>query len=111
MTLGQVLVELRKEKKVSLAQVKRAIGVSPSQLSLMENDEGKPSVSQLMKLAEYYDTTIYDIFREMSGYQSDRGVFDTLVNWMATPNEPTIKRWTHTKLRRLHNIRASQGIL
>lgn len=107
MTLGQVLVELRKEKAVTMAKVRTVVNISPSQLSLIERDEYKPAMAILSKLAEYYDTTIYDIFREMSGYQDDRGVFETLINWSITPNEYQDKRWTHTKLRRLYRTKAS----
>ena len=107
MTLGQVLVELRKEKCVSMERVKIDTGMSPSLLSLVERDEGKMSFESLNKLSKYYDTTIYDIFREVSGYKPDRDVFDTLLNYILTPNEVQTKRWTHAKIRKLYKMKAS----
>lgn len=107
MTLGQVLVELRKEKAVSMAKVRSVANISPPQLSLIERDEYKPTMAVLGRLAKYYNTTIYDIFREVSGYQDDRGVFETLVNWSVTPNNHQTNRWTHVKLRKLYKSKAS----
>lgn len=107
MTLGQVLVELRKEKAVSMDRVKIHINISPSLLSLVERDEGKMCFEALDRLAKYYDTTIYDIFREMSGYKDDRVVFDTLLSYILTPNDTQTKRWTHAKIRKLYKIKAS----
>ena len=50
-TIGQIVRQLRKEKSLTLKQVARRTGLSPSLLSQIERAESSASVSSLYKIA------------------------------------------------------------
>lgn len=58
--ISERLVKLRGTK--SQEEVARAIGISPSALSMYENGERVPRDEIKIRLAEYYDTTVEKIF-------------------------------------------------
>lgn len=107
MTLGQVLVELRKERRVCLREVGQAIGVSTAYISMAENNRGKPSTAIIQKLAEYYNTTIYEIFCEIAGSREPEAVFNALLKYVSTPNEYANNQWVKEKIKRLYIRKAS----
>lgn len=52
------LKELRKEKEKSIREVAETIGISASALYYYETEQQEPTASVLIKLANYYDTSI-----------------------------------------------------
>jgi DNA-binding transcriptional MerR regulator/mannose-6-phosphate isomerase-like protein (cupin superfamily) len=60
--IGSHLRQLRAQKKLSLAQVARAVGVSVGFLSGLERSQMSASVGTLRKLARFYKTNILDFF-------------------------------------------------
>jgi DNA-binding transcriptional MerR regulator/quercetin dioxygenase-like cupin family protein len=60
--IGPHLRHLRAKKKLSLAQVSRAAGISVGFLSAMERSQMSGSVGTLRKLARFYKTNILDFF-------------------------------------------------
>jgi DNA-binding transcriptional MerR regulator/uncharacterized cupin superfamily protein len=60
--IGAHLRRLREKKKLSLAQVARAVGISVGFLSAMERSQMSGSVGTLRKLARFYGTNILDFF-------------------------------------------------
>ena len=52
------LRELRKENKLSQAQLAKAIGVCQSEISLLENGNRRSTAEVLVKLANYFNTSI-----------------------------------------------------
>jgi DNA-binding transcriptional MerR regulator/quercetin dioxygenase-like cupin family protein len=60
--IGSHLRQLRAKKKLSLAQVARAAGISVGFLSALERSQMSGSVGTLRKLARFYKTNILDFF-------------------------------------------------
>ena len=60
--IGQRLRQMRLHRRLSLAQVAKAIGISVGFLSALERSQMSASVSTLRKLARFYKTKILDFF-------------------------------------------------
>src|SRR6267154_3831325 len=60
--IGGHLRQLRMKRKLSLAQVARAVGISVGFLSALERSQMSASVGTLRKLARFYKTNILDFF-------------------------------------------------
>lgn len=58
MTIGTKLAKSRAEKGITQESLAEAVGISTSYISLIENDQKKPSYSVLIKLANYFDVSI-----------------------------------------------------
>ena len=96
--------ELRAKRRLSLAQVARAVGISVGFLSALERSQMSGSVATLRKLARFYKTSILDFFdaREARSLQvrpEQRKVLDAgpgvrmeLLAWGNTVMEPHLFR-------------------
>src|SRR3984885_8491793 len=60
--IGSHLRQLRAKRRLSLAQVARAVGISVGFLSALERSQMSGSVGTLRKLARFYKTNILDFF-------------------------------------------------
>lgn len=60
-SLGRRLNALRKQRRLTLAQVSEAVGVAPSQLSFIENGKREPKLSTVQKLAELYGVSLTEL--------------------------------------------------
>lgn len=60
-SLGRRLRHLRKERKLTLAQVAESSGVAASQLSLLENGKREAKLSTLQKIARVYGASLDDL--------------------------------------------------
>lgn len=60
-SLGRRLRHLRKERKLTLAQVAESSGVAASQLSLLENGKREAKLSTLQKIARVYGASLNDL--------------------------------------------------
>jgi DNA-binding transcriptional MerR regulator/mannose-6-phosphate isomerase-like protein (cupin superfamily) len=60
--IGSHLRQLRAKRKLSLAHVARAVGISVGFLSALERSQMSGSVGTLRKLARFYKTNILDFF-------------------------------------------------
>lgn len=54
MTIGQMVRKIRKEKGLSILQVKELSGLSKSTISEIENDKSSPTSETLIKLANVF---------------------------------------------------------
>jgi DNA-binding transcriptional MerR regulator/mannose-6-phosphate isomerase-like protein (cupin superfamily) len=102
--IGAHLRQLRAKRKLSLAQVARAVGVSVGFLSALERSQMSGSVGTLRKLAKFYKTSILDFFdaADTSSLQvrpADRKVLEAgpgvkmeLLAWGNTVMEPHLFR-------------------
>lgn len=61
-SIGVHLRQLRAQRKLSLSQVARAVGISVGFLSALERSHMSASVGTLRKLARFYKTNILDFF-------------------------------------------------
>lgn len=57
-TFGQRLIELRAEKKLSQHALALELGVGKSVISLWELDKADPTLTNLIKIAEFFDVSI-----------------------------------------------------
>src|ERR1700729_4640832 len=60
--IGRHLRQLRARRRLSLAQVAQAVGISVGFLSALERSQMSGSVGTLRKLARFYKTNILDFF-------------------------------------------------
>lgn len=60
-TLGRRLNALRKQRRLTLAQVADAVGVAPSQLSLIENGKREAKLATVQQLARLYHVALPDL--------------------------------------------------
>jgi DNA-binding transcriptional MerR regulator/quercetin dioxygenase-like cupin family protein len=102
--IGSHLRQLRLKKKMSLAQVARAAGISVGFLSALERSQMSGSVGTLRKLARFYKTNILDFYdaNGASGRQvrpaqrkvleAGPGVRMELLAWGDTVMEPHLFR-------------------
>jgi DNA-binding transcriptional MerR regulator/mannose-6-phosphate isomerase-like protein (cupin superfamily) len=102
--IGSHLRQLRAKRKLSLAQVARAVGISVGFLSALERSQMSGSVGTLRKLARFYKTNILDFF-DANGASSRQvrpaqrkvleagpGVHMELLAWGNTVMEPHLFR-------------------
>src|SRR6266852_3348533 len=68
---ARFLRKLRAQRKLSLAQVARSVGISVGFLSALERSQMSGSVGTLRKLARFYKTNILDFF-DANGASSRR---------------------------------------
>lgn len=102
--IGAHLRQLRAKRRLSLAQVARAVGVSVGFLSALERSQMSGSVGTLRKLARFYQTKILDFFdaagssssqvrpRERKVLEAGPGVRMELLAWGNTVMEPHLFR-------------------
>ena len=102
--IGAHLRQLRARRRLSLAQVAQAVGISVGFLSAMERSQMSGSVGTLRKLARYYKTNILDFFdangsssrqvrpAERKVLETGAGVRMELLAWGNTVMEPHLFR-------------------
>jgi DNA-binding transcriptional MerR regulator len=102
--IGVHLRQLRAKRRLSLAQVARAVGISVGFLSALERSQMSGSVGTLRKLARFYRTKILDFFDaseasrrqvrpgERKVLQAGPGVRMELLAWGNTVMEPHLFR-------------------
>jgi len=102
--IGAHLRQLRARRKLSLAQVAKAIGISVGFLSALERSQMSGSVGTLRKLARFYKTNILDFFdadgtsarrvrpAERKVLEAGEGVRMELLAWGNTVMEPHLFR-------------------
>jgi DNA-binding transcriptional MerR regulator/quercetin dioxygenase-like cupin family protein len=102
--IGAHLRQLRSRRKLSLAQVADAVGISVGFLSAMERSQMTGSVGTLRKLARFYKTNILDFFdakdvssrrvrpEERKVLEAGTGVRMELLAWGNTVMEPHLFR-------------------
>src|SRR5580692_10506924 len=102
--IGSHLRQLRAKRKLSLAQVARAVGISVGFLSALERSQMSGSVGTLRKLARFYRTNILDFFdatgasarqvrpEQRKVLEAGPGVQMELLAWGNTVMEPHLFR-------------------
>lgn len=58
MKIGEVIVDLRKQKGIKQKEIAEGLGVSVTYLSRIENNEQKPSVDLITKIATFLDVPV-----------------------------------------------------
>lgn len=68
MTLGQKLYSLRTKKSKDLSHEKLAYELEVSKTAIIkwESDKSKPSIDNLLKICDYFETDVYDLLGDVS---------------------------------------------
>jgi transcriptional regulator with XRE-family HTH domain len=70
-SLAQTLRQLRAGRRLSLAELARATGISSSFLSLVEQGRSDITIGRLIRLAEFYDVELADLLSGEHGRPAD----------------------------------------
>ena len=62
-----ILKELRNERNLGQVELAKGIGVSSGVISLWENGEREPTLSNLIALADYFDVALDDLVGRNGG--------------------------------------------
>ncbi len=68
--VGQLLRQLREERRISIRELGRISGLSPNALSMIERGRTSPSVSTLYRLTDALGVPITALFRQDQGQQA-----------------------------------------
>jgi transcriptional regulator with XRE-family HTH domain len=76
MTLGTKLNKLRTGRNLTQVQIAEKLHISQNAYNKWESDKAKPAMENLMKIADFYETDVYDLLDEKSIVQNnaDRAV-------------------------------------
>jgi len=89
MVLGDKLYKLRKDKKLSQEELALELEVSKTALINWENNKSKPSIDNLMKICDFYETDIYSLLEEVSNVNFSHATFNGS-DYVVNPNNSTI---------------------
>jgi transcriptional regulator with XRE-family HTH domain len=89
MILGYKLYTLRKSKNLSHEQLALALELSKTALINWENNKTKPSIDNLMKLCDFFETDIYTLLEDVSNVNFSKAQFKGS-NYVVNPNNSTI---------------------
>jgi transcriptional regulator with XRE-family HTH domain len=105
MTLGEKLYKLRKDKSISYDELAYEIEVSKTAIIKWETNKAKPSVENLLKLCNYYETDFYDLMEDVSNINFSGAKFKGS-SYVVNPNNSTINFSNSLMLRKkkLSNI-------
>ena len=62
--IGDILIECRKERGLTQAELAKAIGSNPTTVATWEQKKSLPSVDQLYRLSKFYNKTISHMYGE-----------------------------------------------
>lgn len=76
MTLGTKLNRLRTGRNLTQVQIAEKLHISQNAYNKWESDKAKPAMENLMKIADFYETDVYDLLDETPIVQNntDRAV-------------------------------------
>lgn len=75
MALGTKLRNLRTAKKESLDSVAIKLNNSKTAIGKWEANKAKPSIDNLMKICDYYETDVYEILKNVDTVNFDNAKF------------------------------------
>jgi len=64
MTLGTKLNKLRTGRNLTQVQIAEKLQISQNAYNKWESDKAKPAMENLMKIADFYETDVYDLLDE-----------------------------------------------
>jgi transcriptional regulator with XRE-family HTH domain len=89
MTLGTKLRNLRTAKKETLDSVAIKLNISKTAISKWEADKTKPSIDNLMKICDYYETDVYSLLENIDNVNFRNAKFKGS-QYVIYPNNSTI---------------------
>lgn len=97
MTLGTKLLNLRKAKDISLVKLAFELELSKTAINNWESDKAKPSIENLLRLCEFYNTDVYKLLEEVSNVNFSNAKFKGN-SYVIYPNNSTINYTTSPEL-------------
>jgi putative transcriptional regulator len=100
MNIGEVIVDLRKQKGVKQKDLATALDISAAYLSQVEHNEEKPSVSLIANIANYFDLPVTAIFfkaldidklknsEQRKYFKTAKPVVDALISYLLSDENP-----------------------
>ncbi len=106
MTLGTKLNKLRTGKNLTQAQIAERLHISQNAYNKWESDKSKPAMENLMKIADFYETDVYDLLDETSIVQNntDRAVGNIHNNNTVTINNTFSDELIESIIKNQHDI-------
>jgi transcriptional regulator with XRE-family HTH domain len=108
MTLGTKLRNLRAAKNESLEILAIKLEISKTAIGKWEADKTKPSIDNLMKICDYYETDVYKLLENVDNVNFGNAKFKGN-QCVIYPNNPTINYSTSPEL--TESIVANQKII
>jgi transcriptional regulator with XRE-family HTH domain len=75
MTLGTKLFNLRTARDMSLDKLAFELEISKTAINNWEADKAKPSIENLLRLCEFYNTDVYKLLEEVSNVNFSHAKF------------------------------------
>jgi transcriptional regulator with XRE-family HTH domain len=97
MTLGTKLRHLRAAKNESLEIVAIKLEISKTAIGKWESDKTKPSIDNLMKICDYYETDVYQLLESVDNVNFGNAKFKGN-QCVIYPNNSTINYSTSPEL-------------
>lgn len=100
MNIGEVIVDLRKQKGLKQKELAKGLKISAAYLSQVEHNEQKPSVALIANIANYFDLPITALFfraleidkleskEQRKYYKTAKPVVDALINYLLSGESP-----------------------
>ena len=66
MTLGRKLYNFRTAKNITFDKLALELDISKTAIVKWEADKAKPSIDNLLKLCDYYQTDVYELLQDVS---------------------------------------------
>lgn len=106
MTLGTKLNKLRTGRNLTQVQIADQLHISQNAYNKWESDKAKPAMENLMKIAEFYETDVYDLLDETPIVQNntDRAVGNIHNNNTVTINNTISEELIESIIRNQQDI-------
>jgi len=89
MKLGDKLQKMRQERGMSQDLLSLELNVSKTALRKWEQNEAKPSIENLLRICDYFETDIYSLLENVSNLDFSHSKFEG-TNYVVAPKDTTI---------------------
>ena len=97
MTLGDKLYKLRTQKELSHEKMGFELDISKTAIIKWEQNKSKPSIDNLLKICNYFETDVYTLLEEVSNVNFSNAKFKGS-SYVINPNNSTINYTTSPEL-------------
>lgn len=97
MTLGTKLRNYRNKKGISLEKLALELNISKTAIGKWESDKSIPNSGNLLKIADYYETDVYELLKNVENVNFGNAKFKGN-QYVVNPNNSTINYSTPPEL-------------
>jgi transcriptional regulator with XRE-family HTH domain len=98
MTLGTKLHNFRKAKNLSLEKLAFELDLSKVAIGKWEADKAKPSIDNLMKICDYYETDVYKLLENVDNVNFGNAKFKGNQAFLFYPNNSNVNYSTSPEI-------------